>query len=130
MTIQTKTSQLGALCGLRNRRKKYNQKVIACSLNWPHIECNQSYPTSLSAADSSSEGGKCSHFGMEMKHKITVKRRHSSPRGGSGRRARDRGEAAKQFNPPPISCESPLILMQRYRPPLPYMSLNPHYSTA
>lgn len=55
-----------------------------------------------------------------MKHKITVKNGGIHLLGAfsfffSGRRARDRGEAAKQFNPSPISCGGPLILMQRYR---------------
>lgn len=59
------------------------------------------------------------YFGMEMKEKITVKKkafgRHSSLRGALGQGAQDR---VRQFNPSPISCGSPLILVQHYRPVL------------
>lgn len=68
---------------------------------------------------------------MEMKHKITVKKEDIYLLGaGSGRRPQDRGEAAEQFNPSPISCENPLISTLRHRTAEHYMSLNPHYSAA
>lgn len=53
----------------------YNQELIACSLNWPHIERSQRYLTSVSPLQiPPAKTEKKSYFGMEMKHKITVKR--------------------------------------------------------
>lgn len=55
-------------------------------------------------------------YGNETQN-YSKKKRHSCPKGGFfGWRVWDRGEAAKQFNPSPISCESPLISVQMLQP--------------
>lgn len=112
-------------CSQEKKQNICNQELIACSLNWPHI-----VQPNLSVCGSFCKDAEEFHFGMEMKQNYSERGRHSSPRAGFGQRGRDRGEASKQFNPSPISCESLLILMRRCRPAVQYTSLNPHYSTA
>lgn len=92
--------------------KNMTLRVQMGSLYW-----RRNYRSGISPLQSPPRKEDKTYFGMEMKEKITVKKngRHSSLRGALGQGPRDR---VRQFNPSPISCGSPLILVQRYRPVL------------